>query len=348
MHITPGISKDSSSRFHRELDSERLQAAYDRWCMTEEDWKAAAPYVTDGAEVLVIEHEQARQSVLDRLTARCTPVDGSVPTDAFFLDRGRAPDPIMTRVGGIPYWPKHRPWPVDSHGDPMVFVAQINFSDSHDLLDTLPGELLVIFREQRDDLHGFWLAANLSDVVGPEDIPETVCINSIEQYGVVQRLHDPPTGPKPYSGIKDDDVLHCIKVGGKHWTERPEPPKDAQLLFQLFGLSIVEWFPAEDELEEVEYGDLDDEFGDDDVCDECEGDSSDRTIYSNLPLVNGYLTHSGELVMTHEYLHRWDDFVDEDGYRLNRFGLWFMHRLAPEGGVIAFNPWFRWVLMKKA
>ena len=44
-----------------------------------------------------------------------------------------------TKVGGVPYWPDWRPWPIGDERQPLEFLAQINFGASEDLVPHLPG-----------------------------------------------------------------------------------------------------------------------------------------------------------------------------------------------------------------
>ena len=80
----------------------------------------------------------------------------AMPTDNFVWAKGVAPDPGMTKVGGLPQLPKVFEWPlarpriaVEELGDrerPMEFVAQFNLEDSRDLVpDDLPGDILLVF-----------------------------------------------------------------------------------------------------------------------------------------------------------------------------------------------------------
>lgn len=72
-------------------------------------------------------------------------------TDVVVWKSGEGKDSRQTRLGGRPVWPKGRPWPKSPSGKPMKFLFQFCFSDSHDLLPILPGDLLVIMSENGDD-----------------------------------------------------------------------------------------------------------------------------------------------------------------------------------------------------
>lgn len=70
------------------------------------------------------------------------------PVDLFVWSNGEPEKRFLTQVGGLPFLPEDRPWPLDSKGRPRIFVAQLSFVDSKDILpiDT-PGEVLLIFAE---------------------------------------------------------------------------------------------------------------------------------------------------------------------------------------------------------
>jgi len=67
-----------------------------------------------------------------------------VPTDLFLFSEGEAPRREVTKLGGVPYWPASEPWPTTPDGEPFYFVAQFCFTDSKDLVDDLPGDILLI------------------------------------------------------------------------------------------------------------------------------------------------------------------------------------------------------------
>jgi hypothetical protein len=58
------------------------------------------------------------------------------PTTAFLWELGEGPARYMhrgTRIGGTPWWPADKPWPCDSEGLPLRFLAQIDFAVKHPL-----------------------------------------------------------------------------------------------------------------------------------------------------------------------------------------------------------------------
>lgn len=57
--------------------------------------------------------------------------------------------PWLTRVGGVPYRDKQKPWPC-FNGMPMKFVGQICFVDSRDLFDIAVPEVMLVFAASED------------------------------------------------------------------------------------------------------------------------------------------------------------------------------------------------------
>lgn len=115
-------------------------------------------------------NEQLRQEIVDQVDW-----GQEVPVDVFVMAEGEPEDRASTKIGGLPYRPRSSPWPIGPLGDPMLFLAQFNFSDSHDIVGKLPGELLLVFGDDSggmfDPLHFEWQAPGLIDVVTQDDVP---------------------------------------------------------------------------------------------------------------------------------------------------------------------------------
>ena len=60
-----------------------------------------------------------------------------------------APECSVTKVAGLPYRAAGLPWPLTDDGRPMTFLAQFCFEESRDLVGKLPGDVLLIFAEDR-------------------------------------------------------------------------------------------------------------------------------------------------------------------------------------------------------
>lgn len=68
-----------------------------------------------------------------------------VPTDVFVMAEGEPIDRHITKIGGKPYRAARQPWPTMKNGEPYAFVAQLNFSESRDLVGKLPGDVVLVF-----------------------------------------------------------------------------------------------------------------------------------------------------------------------------------------------------------
>ena len=68
-----------------------------------------------------------------------------LPVDRFVFGRGEPAERHLTKVNGLPYRPRSRPWPHDFTGRPMTFLAQLSFVDSSDHMNPLPGDVMLIF-----------------------------------------------------------------------------------------------------------------------------------------------------------------------------------------------------------
>src|SRR5262245_46005232 len=67
------------------------------------------------------------------------------PVDVFVLAKGEPPVRDATKIGGVPYRPRAKPWPLTPDGKPATFLAQFNFMQSRDILSSLPGDILLMF-----------------------------------------------------------------------------------------------------------------------------------------------------------------------------------------------------------
>lgn len=91
--------------------------------------------------------ELARAEQARRLASVKGPLGPSVPADVFvWSDSPDHERPWLTRIGGIPWREKGKPWPKGPDGVPLCFLAQICFVDSKDILaHELPGDVALIF-----------------------------------------------------------------------------------------------------------------------------------------------------------------------------------------------------------
>ena len=93
--------------------------------------------------------------------------------DLFVLSVGEAPARSCTKIGGLPFWKRNRPWPT-IFGEPLPFLAQFNFQESQDLVGELPGDMLLVFAHAdfRSGIRLEWenVSAPL-ELIEPADVP---------------------------------------------------------------------------------------------------------------------------------------------------------------------------------
>ncbi len=199
------------------------------------DWVEMALPHTDSitgplhVAMLVQEREELREQV---------PFRNPLPTDVFVLGKGEPARRDVTKTGGLPCWPRERPWPRTAAGEPMTFIAQFNFFDSLDITGPLPGELLLLFGDQtvpnggyHDDPAAFafhWLPAGLDDLIAAADVPETAWTLA-PYYGEILRTVDYTYPEDHFEQWFRARVFEIegIKIGGRpYWVQNPEFPDD--------------------------------------------------------------------------------------------------------------------------
>jgi hypothetical protein len=147
-------------------------------------------------------------------------------TDVFVFGMGAPKDRRITKISGLPYWPKARTWPKADGGSPYQFLAQFCFVDSRDLVGKLPGDILLLFVPQGDEewlweldrVRFEWLSLDTSALI--DALPTGVqpfCQS--EWYGVLHRTHDYPGAAEQARKLKVDQpynlpVLNGSKIGG--------------------------------------------------------------------------------------------------------------------------------------
>ena len=179
-----------------------------------------------------------------------------MPCDVFIWWPGEPSDRRMTRLGGVPYLPKDAAWP-EHEGEPMTFVAQFAFHDSHDLVGALPGDVLLVFAAAEwslmdgTGLHLQWVRDGIEPIAASR-CPRTSW-RILRAAGVRCRMWDLPGGYahayEVHRSLKASDplaagrsdlwrspVIQATKIGGAPFdaqTNRPEVPKRHRFLCQL-------------------------------------------------------------------------------------------------------------------
>lgn len=70
--------------------------------------------------------------------------------DVFLWGKGDTELRTATKIGGLPYRQAGLPWPVAPSGKVLPFLAQINFTDSEDIVQ-VPGDILLVFADLYED-----------------------------------------------------------------------------------------------------------------------------------------------------------------------------------------------------
>ena len=162
----------------------------------------------------------------------------SLPTDVFVWGEGEPEKPYLTKIGGLPYLPKELPYPTDSNGLPYIFVAQICFVDSKDIVPvSLPGDVLLMFIKHEDngyldngylqchepdDLHFEWVRIAEQPVWDQQAIRENG-FRSVEPtfFGVIHRTQDYELADEIYDKLGEASIcpyliheMSATKIGG--------------------------------------------------------------------------------------------------------------------------------------
>jgi hypothetical protein len=167
---------------------------------------------------LITQVEQARRRIWPDLATS----DEGIPCDVFAWKWGPPPHPALTKIGGVPYRPADRPWPLDEHGKPMGYIIQMNFSESLDILPALPGNLLIIFAQESFDgeekYHDYMFPDvvmewyNIEEIGQPMKTAIRTGITYVPLHGLIYRGRDFP--------LRDESYLTQMRPDGqKLWEE---------------------------------------------------------------------------------------------------------------------------------
>lgn len=142
-----------------------------------------------------------------------------VPVDIFIMADGEPDDRRATKIGGLPFRPANVSWPTDAAGEPMLFLAQFNFTRSQDLTGRLPGDLLLVFA---DDSSG--MIEDLQFEWQPKELPVWVDNRSVPRradgfdpcFGYIYRTLSFPAAE---TAMSRDDQQHPQCRGKDVWSD---------------------------------------------------------------------------------------------------------------------------------
>jgi len=166
-------------------------------------------------------------------------------SDVLLAIEGEPLDRFVTKMGGLPYRPASIPWPRIKSGEPRVFLGQICFADSLDLVGELPGDVLLVFTSGEHDhtvggLHYEWYPLGIEGLVSADAIPDTPwwvfpCYMRLSRH---EETEEDVGWPKWMTGAK---------IGGRPYWIQEEPYDPGEYLAS---------FASVDELGEPDDSDL--------------------------------------------------------------------------------------------
>jgi hypothetical protein len=227
------IAKDTSTRFHPEIDLQRLRAFHESLCDLRDPYLAK---LSEETRAELSEFYANQLTAIDRVIARPndTPPN-AVPCDLVNFMHKDAPDRTMTKLGGLPYWPESRPWPKNWRGKPLSFLGQINFRDSTDIVGELPGEILVMFINAHDNITSHWLNPTNERLIAQGDVPAGQRIFG-PMCGVFHRSYDIPGKTLAEEASVErgiESFLFDLKIGGIPWGHNRGRSSKTPFLFQM-------------------------------------------------------------------------------------------------------------------
>lgn len=190
----------------------------------------------------------------------------SVPVDRFVFGRGEPFHRHLSKVNGLPYRPRGKPWPQDSDGKPMVFLVQFCFADSRDVVDDLPGDVLLVFVRAYGEPHALpllnslvfeWYPLKMSNLT--DDVPSPP-FTFPRCYGERNRSVDYTEEPKAIDSISrvvplaafpnNEFARHLVfknitcyprmKIGGSpYYYKPPEDSSRGRYLGGFAGVNLV-------------------------------------------------------------------------------------------------------------
>ena len=213
----------------------------------------------------------------------------SLPTDLCLFGRGEPPQRHLTKVNGLPYRPRTRPWPRDESGEPLTFLCQFCFADSKDHIAQLPGDVLLVFAQtedvgifpghlpispaEEDAFYFEWYPLGLDDLVADPSPPLFVfptcyvvqhrSCDYLNQEAAIEAMSklgpDAELLKKEFFGSSAPRGLVCwpgMKIGGvPYWDNAPPAEPEGRFLANFSGVGWVFFreYPHFMELEQIPF-----------------------------------------------------------------------------------------------
>ncbi|MFK7888120.1 MAG: YwqG family protein [Gammaproteobacteria bacterium] len=148
----------------------------------------------------------------------------ALPAQRLRLTGRAASSPIASKIGGQPYWTNERPYPASSQGEPLHFLAQINFAELDERPSEYPDAGLLQFFIGADDLYGSKFEKPTPDNVSDRD------------YAVV--FHEQPDIARHIEGVapqpKEEDLLPFSGETGLRFDATMSTASPADYRFEHF------------------------------------------------------------------------------------------------------------------
>ncbi len=126
--------------------------------------------------------------------------------DVFVMSLGEPSNRWNTKIGGLPYRRRSMPWPTNASGKPLTFIAQFDFSDSRDIVGSIPEDILLIFGDNEQSFleptYFEWTGRHNDELIPALEVPPPY-IRIAPCFGNIARYECYPTAVK----LNDEETL---------------------------------------------------------------------------------------------------------------------------------------------
>jgi hypothetical protein len=217
-------------------------------------------FLTPGGPIITSPFHLTMVELLRHEVLGATVPANATPVDVFVFGAGEPPAPYLTKVGGVPFRSRRKPWPTTSDGRTLGFVGQLCLVDSFDLVSNPPGDVLLIFVDPEDTLSTDayvleWVRLHEDELMSKSDIPavhhtfkpgrlaqkggavpEKRSFEVFECHGVIHRTVDLPGSAGLFSAYEHPSrvaVLEATKIGGAPSSIQASPSIAGNFVAQL-------------------------------------------------------------------------------------------------------------------